>query len=124
MLRSAGAVLLGLVAIFVLSLGTDHVLHVLEVYPPWGEPMRDTNDNALALVYRLVYSVFGCYLTARTAPHAPMAHASVLGAIGVALSTVGAVAAIQMDLGPVWYPVSLVAAALPCAWVGGELGRR
>jgi hypothetical protein len=86
--------------------------------------MRDMNDNALALAYRLVYSVFGCYLTARVAPRAPLVHAMVLGAIGVVLSSVGAVAAIRMDLGPAWYPLSLVATALPSAWIGGALGRR
>jgi hypothetical protein len=36
-MRSAGAVLLGFVVVVVLSLGTDQVLHVLRVYPPWGE---------------------------------------------------------------------------------------
>jgi len=35
--RSIGAVAAGFVAVFVLSLGTDQVLHVLKVYPPWGE---------------------------------------------------------------------------------------
>ena len=37
--RSTGAVAAGFAAIVVLSLGTDQVLHVLRVYPPWGEPM-------------------------------------------------------------------------------------
>ncbi len=115
--------LLGLVAIFVLSLGTDQVLHVLEVYPPWGEPMRETGDNLLALSYRLVFSTAGCYLTARFAPHAPMKHALALGAIGVVLSSAGAIAAIPMDLGPVWYPIALVLSSLPCAWFGGVLAR-
>jgi hypothetical protein len=39
--RSTGAVLLGFIAVLVLSLGTDQVLHALEVYPPWGQPMRE-----------------------------------------------------------------------------------
>ncbi len=37
--RSVGAVVAGFVAVFVLSVGTDQVLHALKVYPPWGEPM-------------------------------------------------------------------------------------
>ncbi len=69
LLRSAGAVLLGFVAVVVLSLGTDQVLHMLEVYPPWGQPMNDTDDNLLALAYRCVYGVVGGYITARFAPH-------------------------------------------------------
>jgi hypothetical protein len=37
--RSTGAIVLGFVAVVVLSLSTDEVLHLLKVYPPWGQPM-------------------------------------------------------------------------------------
>ena len=37
-LRSTMAVFVGFMSVAVLSLGTDQVLHVLEVYPPWGKP--------------------------------------------------------------------------------------
>jgi hypothetical protein len=30
------AVLVGFFAVVVLSLGTDQVLHVLQIYPPWA----------------------------------------------------------------------------------------
>jgi hypothetical protein len=123
-LRSVGAVFAGIVAIFVLSLGTDQVLHVLKVYPPWTEPMFDPRLNLLALSYRIVYGVVGGYITARLAPQNPMRHALVLGAIGLALSTAGAIAAIPMNLGPSWYPILLSLTALPCAWLGGVLQRR
>ena len=53
--RSVLAVLTGFVVVFVLSLGTDQVFHVLAVYPPWDQPMFDPRLNALALAYRLVY---------------------------------------------------------------------
>jgi len=122
--RSVGAVLLGFVAVVVLSLGTDQVLHVLEVYPPWGQPMNDTGDNLLALAYRCVYGVVGSYIAARFAPHSPMRHALALGVIGFVLSTAGAIAAINMNLGPIWYPISLVLTALPCAWLGGVLNSK
>jgi hypothetical protein len=121
--RSAGAVLLGLLAIFILSLGTDQLLHLLEVYPPWGQPMYETSDNLLALAYRIVYSIFGCYLAARSAPRNPMRHALILGAIGFVMSLAGAIAASRLDLGPLWYPIALVLTALPCAWLGGVLNR-
>lgn len=122
--RSAGAVLLGFVAVFVLSLGTDQALHVLQVYPPWGQPMWDHRLNALALSYRLVYGVIGSYLTARVAPYAPMRHAMIGAAIGFVLSTLGAIAAIEMQLGPAWYPITLALSALPTGWLGGRLGER
>ena len=55
--RSIAAVRLGFVTVVVLSLGTDQVLHVFEVYPPWGQSMNDTGDNLLSLAYRCVYGV-------------------------------------------------------------------
>jgi hypothetical protein len=116
-------VLLGLVAVVVLSLGTDQVLHMLRVYPPWGQPMHEPGLNLLALAYRIAYAVLGSYLAARLAPRNPMRHALVLGVIGSALSLAGAIAAIPMDLGPSWYPIALVATAMPCAWLGGALHR-
>ena len=123
LLRSTGAVLLGLVAVVALSLGTDQVLHVLKVYPGWGQAMDDPGLNLLALAYRCVYAVVGSYIAARLASRRPMLHAMVLGAIGFALSLAGAIATIPMDLGPAWYPIALVVTALPCAWLGGILHR-
>jgi hypothetical protein len=122
--RSAAAVLAGFVAVVVLSLGTDQVLHVLQIYQPWGQPMRDPGLNLLALGYRCVYGVFGSYLMARLAPYAPMRHVWVGAAIGFVLSSVGAIGAIRMDLGPVWYPIALAFSAWPTAWLGGTLHLR
>jgi hypothetical protein len=121
LLRSIGAVLAGLLTIFILSLGTDQVFHSLGVYPPWGAPMRDTGLLILAFSYRLIYDVFGCYLTARLAPRAPMLHALILGGIGTVLATLGAIE--MWNLSPPWYPVLLAASALPSAWLGGVLHR-
>jgi hypothetical protein len=122
--RSTGAVLLGFVAVIVLSLGTDQLLHVLAVYPPWGQPMYDTGLLLLALAYRTVYAIAGSYIAARPAPRHPMRHALALGVIGFVLSLAGAIATIPMNLGPSWYPIALVVTALPCAWLGGVLHRR
>lgn len=122
-LRSTLAVFLGFVAVVAFSLGTDQLLHVLKVYPPWGEPMYDPRLNLLALAYRTAYAIVGSYIAARLAPHAPMFHAMVLGVIGQVLSVTGAIATIPMGLGPAWYPIALAATALPCAWLGGVLYR-
>lgn len=120
--RSAGAVLLGFLACAVISLVTDQILHMLDVYPPWGQPMRDTGDNLLALTYRIAYAVLGGYVTARLAPRAPMRHVAVLGLIGLALSSAGGYVAITtMDLGPAWYPIALAAIAFPATLLGGVL---
>lgn len=119
--RSVVAVFLGFIAVVVLSLGTDQVMHTLNVYPPWGEPMNDTSDNLLALIYRCIYGVIGSYITARFAPHSPMRHVWIGGGIGFVISTLGVIAATRMNLGPMWYPILLALTALPCAWLGGML---
>jgi hypothetical protein len=121
--RSVAAIVGGFLAVVVLSLGTDQLLHVLKVYPPWGEPMPQPALNALALSYRIVFTIFGGYLAARIAPRNPMQHAMTLGLIGVVMGTLGAVATIPMHLGPAWYPIAIAATALPCAWIGGALYR-
>jgi hypothetical protein len=119
--RSVWAIFAGFLVVFVLSLGTDEVLHLLNVYPPWNAPMFDPGLNALALGYRLVYDTLGSYLTARWAPHHPMRHVWIGAAIGVVLSAAGAVAAIKGNFGPAWYPIALAVSGLPTAWLGGTL---
>jgi hypothetical protein len=121
--RSVGAVFLGFITVFVLSLGTDQVLHVLNVYPPWGQPMYDTGLLLLALTYRSVYTVLGGYVTAKFAPHSPMRHVWALAIIGFVVAVAGAIATIPMRLGPVWYPITLALIGVPCVWLGGVLHR-
>lgn len=122
--KSIMAIATGLVVIFVLSLAVDQVMHMLGVYPGWGRPMPDAGDCALALSYRTVINIFGCWLAARMAPARPMKHALILGGIGVVLSMAGLLAAMSIYMGPLWYPALLVLEALPCAWLGGKLASR
>jgi hypothetical protein len=117
-------VLAGFVAVFILSLGTDVVLHTTRVFPPWGDSMVGYDAALLlATIYRTIYGVAGSYLTARLAPDRPVQHALVGGVIGFALSIVGAAATWNRGpaFGPHWYPLALVALALPTAWAGGKL---
>jgi hypothetical protein len=122
--KSIFAVAAGLVVIFALSLGVDHVFHLLGVYPPYGQPMHDAGDLSLALAYRTVINIFGCWLAARLAPARPMKHALILGGIGAVLSLAGLVTAMALNMGPLWYPALLVLESLPCAWLGGRLASR
>jgi len=119
--RSVAAVFLGFLTVFVFSLGTDQILHVLKVYPPWGEPMFDPGLYILALAYRSVYTVIGGYVTARFAPYRPMRHVWVLAIIGFVVAMAGAIVAIPMKLGPAWYPITLAIIGVPCVWLGGIL---
>jgi hypothetical protein len=109
----------------VFSLATDQLLHVLDVYPPWSEPMWDPGLNLLALSYRIVYTVLGGYITARLAPASPMRHVAILGTIGFITASAGAIAAMNLNFGPNWYPIALAVTGFPCVWLGGVLhGRR
>ena len=119
--KSIWAVFAGFLVIFVLSLGTDEILHLLGVYPPWKEPMWDPKLNALALGYRLIYDTFGSYVTAKLAPRAPVKHAVIGGLIGLVLSLGGVIATMQGNIGPLWYPVALSLSSPITAWIGGML---
>jgi len=122
--RSVVAVLAGFLAVAGLSLATDQVLHMLEVYPPWGQTMSN-QLFAVALAYRVVYTVAGGWITARLAPRSPMRHVRVLAVIGLIAGSLGVVAAFAVaNLGPNWYPIGIAVTAYPLTWAGGKLGSR
>ncbi len=120
--RSLIALLAGMFAGIILSVGTDMVLHVAGIFPALGQRLSDPL-LLLATTYRTVYGVASSYITARLAPDNPMMHALVLGMLGFVISTVGAVATWNKgpEFGPHWYPVALIVLAIPTAWVGGRL---
>jgi hypothetical protein len=120
--KSIGAVLAGLLIVVVLSVGTDVVLHATGVFPPWDQPAGG-GLLLLATVYRTIFSVAGAYITARLAPDRAMSHALALGGVGLVLSIAGAVATWNRGpaFGPHWYPLALMALAVPQCWLGGAL---
>lgn len=118
--QSVWAVLAGFLAVVLLSLGTDTVLHLLKIFPPLGQRMHD-GLFVWATIYRTVYGILGSYLTARLAPNRPMWHAMVGALIGMTLGTIGAAATWSKDLGPHWYPLALIATGIPCAWIGARI---
>jgi hypothetical protein len=123
LLRRTGAVFAGLVVVVVLSTATDMVLHGTGVFPGGSEPMAGALF-LLATAYRTAYGVAGGYVAARLAPDRPLAHAVVLGTIGLAVSIVGTVATWDKpEFGPHWYPLALAVLALPSSWAGGKLTR-
>src|SRR5439155_20689948 len=118
--RSVAAVVTGLLCVAILSLVTDELLHVLNVYPPWGQPMYGAGLNLLTLSYRSAYTVIGAYITAQMAPRNPMRHVWILAGIGLAAAIGGVIAALSMpNLGPAWYPIALALTAVPLTWLGG-----
>jgi hypothetical protein len=123
--RGVFAVIAGMVAIVVLSIGADAALMAAGMMPPPGEPVRNP-VLVLATIYRSAFTIAGGYLTALLAPRRRLAHALVLGGIGVVASILGAAA--TWNAGPgfehKWYPIALIITALPCTWVGGWLCER
>lgn len=121
LLKSIGAVLAGLIFIVITHTGTDAILKGAGVLPP-SHFFVGTGVILLVIGYRAVFSFIGCYLTAKLAPRHPMKHALILGLIGLALSSIGAIVA--ADLGPAWYAWTLAVISLPIAWLGGKLYER
>lgn len=124
-LRSAGAVVAGLLFVIIITTTTDAIMHATGIFPPWGQPMSDSLF-VLAFAYRIVYGIAGGYITARLAPNKPVEHAVVLGAVGFVLSLAGAAATWNRgpEFGPKWYPLALIVIAIPTAWLGGKLVSR
>jgi len=120
--RSIAAVFAGMLAVIVLSIGTDAAMSALGVFPTLGGPMSDPM-LLLATLYRTAYGVAGGYIAARLAPDRPMRHALILGTLGLIASLVGVVATwnTKATIGHEWYPLALVVLALPPAWLGGRL---
>lgn len=119
--RGIGAIVAGFFTVFLLSLGTDTILHAAGVFPGWTQTMSDA-QFALALAYRVAYTVLGGYVTARLAPENPMRHVLILGSIGMFAAVVGMLGTWnRTEMGPRWYPIALVVTALPCVWAGGKL---
>lgn len=122
--RSVLAVLAGLLFTVVTHSVVDALLNAVEYFPSKeGETMTDSMA-VVATAYRTVLSVAAAYLTARLAPRRPVRHAVILGVIAAVLSTGGVVAAVAMNLEPLWYPIALVVLAIPECWLGGWLYAR
>lgn len=119
MSRTVRAFLAAVVAVFILSYGTDFLLQAT------GLPTMRLNDASVPLivaiiVYRSVYNVIGGYIAARLAPSRPVGHALAVGTFGVIGGLAATIATWNMHIGPAWYPLSIVALALPTAYAGGK----
>ena len=121
--RSVGAVLAGLFVNAFLASATDMLLVAIGVFPPlreFGNPAAYSDSLLLlALIYRTLFGVLGCYVTARLATSRPMAHSLVLGGIGVLIGTLGAIASWQTWTH--WYSLAIIAVTLPSSWLGARI---
>lgn len=120
-LQSIGAVLAGLIFIFVSHSTVDYILESTGIFSSPDQGFHTTWMVVTATIYRTLLSIVAAFITARLAPSQPMKHALILGFVGLALSTAAAIIVIPMDLSPAWYPIALALLAVPSAWVGGLL---
>lgn len=120
-LRSGLAILGGFLAVAILSLLTDGILRVNGIFPPLGKPMSDALFG-LATAHRILYTIFGGYLTARLAPSRPRQHVMILTLVGTAMATIGTLSTWDKgpEFGPKWYPLALIVTA-PVTLIGGKL---
>ena len=120
-LKSIGAVLAGIIFIFISHPTVDYILESTGIFTSPGQGFHTTWMVVTATVYRTILSIVAGFITAKLAPSQPMKHALALGMIGLALSTAAAIIVIPMDLSPAWYPIALAVLAVPSAWAGGAL---
>ena len=119
-LRSVLAVVAGFLVIGVLAFGTGKLLQASS--PAQFDAAGTPTTTAMMLVQLLyvgVYATFGCWLAGRLAPSRPMAHALVVGVLGLALNVPSAMA--LRDTHPMWYLVVGIATTMLWAWLGGRL---
>lgn len=118
--RGIGAIMAGAAVAIVLTAVTDFGLQVAGFLPASGE-LASGRMLLLATAYRTLYGVIAGYVVARLAPHHPMRHALIGGAVGLIVCAIGAAATWNRGFGPHWYPLALIVLALPQAWAGGRL---
>src|SRR5882672_4907586 len=101
-LKSIGAIVAGIIAIFALSTLADVVLEKTELMK---QPFADNSLWLMIFVtlYRNIFVLAGSYLTATLAPDKPMMHSIILASIGFVLGVVGAI--VMWHVPPHWYPI-------------------
>ncbi|HEY3644789.1 MAG TPA: hypothetical protein VGM16_05560 [Gammaproteobacteria bacterium] len=116
-LRSLGAVAAGLLTLTLLCVLTDALLVAAHVLPaPQAHQPYALASLGIVIVYCAAYTLVGGYVTARLAPTRPVAHAVVLGVLGMTLSTLGTLH--QWQIGNGWNAITVVAEGIPLCWLG------
>lgn len=120
-LKGIGAVLAGIVFIFVTHAGTDTILETAGIFTPPTVGFHTTWMVITAAVYRSIFSVGGGYVTALVAPEPRMRYVAIFAIIGLVLGGIGAIISIPMGITQTWYPIFLAVTGPVFVWIGGKL---
>lgn len=118
-LKSTGAIIIGLIAGASLSILSDYIMAAAGLMNM--ERFKDTPSHIVLIVilYRFLFNTAGCYLTAKLSPFKPMLHALAVGVIGLLLSLIGMV--FMWEQATPFYNIAIMLISLPSAWIGGKL---
>lgn len=117
--KSIGAIAAGFLTGAILSMGADFIMEKTGMMSMEHFKQSSLTIIWIVIIYRFIFNVAGCYLTARLAPDKPMKHVIIIGIIGTVLSIVGAVAMWEQAI-PL-YNITIILMSLPSAWLGGKL---
>lgn len=117
-LRSVFAVLVGILAGLVPTLACDFVLQISGVLDEANFAYSPLWLLLMLISYRFLWNTVGCYVCARLAPKAPMAHCMFIGVLGAVLSVVATLS--MPEAGPMWYGLAVAAISVPSAWLGAR----
>ncbi|MFC3559479.1 hypothetical protein [Pedobacter jamesrossensis] len=118
-LKSIGAILAGIVLAAMLSIGADFLFDKLGIMSMENFKQTSLSIIILIVVYRFIFNVVGCYLTAKLAPNKPMKHVIIIGIIGTIFSIFGSF--VMWDKAIPFYNIAIILISLPSAWLGGQL---
>ena len=119
--RRSLAVVAGFVAVAVLSIGTDALMHGTGVFPAETAAMT-TGLFGIAAIYRALFTVVGGAITTALSREASYLPAQILAGLGLLGGLAGVAAWFATPgLGPLWYVLSIPISAVPCTLLGGWL---
>jgi len=119
LLKSIGAIIAGFALGAILSIVTDFLLEKLGIISRDNFKQTSVILICLVIIYRFIFNVTGCYLTAKLAPNNPMKHVIIIGIIGTVLSILGSLA--MWDKAIPFYNIAIILISFPSAWLGGKL---
>ncbi len=131
-LKNIGTVIAGFVLTLLLTRGMDILFESMGVFPTVEEQQKNGFNvlwmNIVAILYRVVFTILGGYLTAKTSASKPMRNVNILGIVGTIIAIIGNIVVSQIpemaNVLPLWFSVVLVLIAYPCVWTGGKLATK